>query len=345
MQITADVLELSHRLLYHPGLFPRRPLREEELPDQLACLRRRRAEDPVPPRGELRRQAHRCRRAGIRALASGDPHYPAALELLDKPPPLIFLRGTLPLCEKAVALVGSRRCSRSGRELARRLGVELAAAGLLVVSGLARGIDAAAHEGALEGGCTLAVLGGGLDEVYPPEHEALARRVEERGALISEFPPGTAPLPFHFPRRNRIIAALAHLTVVVEAGRKSGALITAGLARDLGRGVAALPGHPSTPSAEGSNRLLFDGVDLVTGAGEILALLNWKGGWLPGRPWDPRRCAEEEVGDVETLALRAGWSLPRALRRLAQWESEGQVVRLDGGRFVVASLAGEAGGD
>ena len=250
MQVTPELLELAHRLLYHPAHFPGSPLRAEEAGTFLERLREDVEDKELPPRSELRRQAELCSRRGIRVLLGGEPGYPESFSLLPQPPPLLFVRGMLPACEKAVALVGSRRCSRQGREFAKELARVLAGAGLPVVSGLARGIDAAAHAGALETGATVAILGGGLDRIYPPENEPLARRVEERGALLSEFPPGSPPLPFHFPRRNRLIAALADMTVVVEAGRKSGALITAAGARDLGRSVGVVPGSPLNPAAE-----------------------------------------------------------------------------------------------
>lgn len=341
MRVSKEILELAHRLLYRPALFPSEGIAAGDVDTLLDKLRAGRVSEQLPPDGELSRQAELCERRGIRALLSGEPHYPEGLRVLAKPPPAIFVRGMLPVGEKAAALVGSRRCSRQGRQFAKELARSLAGAGLPVISGLARGIDAAAHMGALETGCTVAVLGGGLDRIYPPEHESLARQVEERGALISEFPPGTVPLPFHFPRRNRVIAAMADITVVIEAGRKSGALITAGQARDLGRDVGVVPGNPLNPSAAGSNRLLYDGVEPVLGPREVFEMIQWRGGWIEGRPWDPKRCVEEEVDDVETLALRAGWSLSRAMRKLEEWEAEDRVTRLGGGRFRVEELAAE----
>jgi DNA processing protein len=171
----------------------------------------------------------------------------------------------------AIAVVGARRATPSGLELARRIGVDLARAGFTVVSGLARGIDAAAHRGALEGGGrTIAVLGSGLDRIYPEEHEALARSIVERGTLLSEQPPGVAPLGGHFPKRNRIIAGMAWATVVVEGTHNSGSLITANLALEEGRLVFAVPGNVGEPNAEGTNALLRSGAHCCRGAEDVL---------------------------------------------------------------------------
>jgi DNA processing protein len=179
--------------------------------------------------------------------------------------------GLAPDDRLAIAVVGARRATAPGLELARLLGSGLARAGFTVVSGLARGIDAAAHHGALEaGGRTIAVLGSGIDRVYPSDHEALARAIETSGALLSEQPFGTAPLAAHFPRRNRIIAGMAWATVVVEGTHNSGSLITANLALEEGRLVFAVPGNVGEPNAEGTNALLRSGAHCCRGASDIL---------------------------------------------------------------------------
>jgi len=197
-------------------------------------------------------------------LRPGDERYPALLGAIPSPPRL-QIRGSLePSDALAVAIVGSRRPTPYGVEVAEALAAELAARGVTIVSGLARGIDAAAHRGALQGGGrTLAVLGHGIDVVYPPEHRDLFRAIEGQGAVISQFPKGTAPLPYNFPLRNRTIAGLTLGVVVVEAGERSGALITAGLAADLGREVFAVPGRVTSETSRGPHGLLRDGAILV----------------------------------------------------------------------------------
>ena len=336
MHPDAELLEIAHRLLYRPerirsivesGRSPRRiltALREEAPPEDMPGAR------------ELVLQEELCRRRRIRCVVWGEPDYPRGLRVLAEPPPVLFYRGELPATTlRPLGIVGSRRASRAGLEMSRRLGRAAAAAGHPVVSGLARGIDQAAHRGSLEVGETWAVMGCGLDRVYPPEAESLGEEIARRGALISEFPPGCPPLPFHFPRRNRIIAALSAGLLVVEAGEKSGALRTAQECRELGRELGAVPASPANPSAAGSNRLLAEGCHLVLGP-EDLPLL-WGEERLPEEEargiWTAERCAREGIDRVELLAARAGWLLTEALEILAVWEREGRVERLEGGRF------------
>ena len=197
-------------------------------------------------------------------LRPGDDGYPALLGAITAPPAL-HVRGALTTDDAlAIAIVGSRRATPYGLDVAESLAADLAARGVTIVSGLARGIDSAAHRGALgAGGRTIAVLGSGIDVIYPPEHRALAREIEGRGALVSQFAPGTAPRPWNFPARNRTLAALALGVVVVEAGERSGALITAALAGDLGREVFAVPGKITDPMSQGPLRLLQDGAKLI----------------------------------------------------------------------------------
>ncbi len=197
-------------------------------------------------------------------VAPGDEGYPLQLRELPDPPAL-YVRGAVRREDAlAVAIVGSRRATPYGLSVAERLAGDLAARGVTIVSGLARGVDSAAHRGALAaGGRTLAVLGGGLDRVYPPENRALAAAIVERGAVLSQFPPGTPPLAHHFPERNRVIAGLGLGTIVVEAGESSGALITAGLAGELGRLVLAVPGPITSEMSRGTNGLVRDGATLI----------------------------------------------------------------------------------
>jgi len=210
---------------------------------------------------------------GADLLVFGEPAYPRALAAIDDAPPTLATRGHRHLLERpAVALVGARNASSGGRTLARRLARDLAEAGWLVVSGLARGIDAAAHEGALEGG-TAAVLAGGVDVVYPAENAALQEAVASRGLLLAELPPGVEPQARHFPRRNRIISGLCLGVVVVEAAPRSGSLITARLAAEQGREVMAIPGSPLDPRARGCNDLLRQGATLVESAEDVLQAL------------------------------------------------------------------------
>src|SRR5205809_7697265 len=198
-------------------------------------------------------------------LTPGDPRYPALLGVIASPPS-VHVRGAIVAADGlAIAIVGSRRASTYGLEVAERLAFDLAARGVTIVSGLARGIDAAAHRGALAAdGRTIAVLGCGIDVVYPPENARLMRQVEERGAVLSQFPPGTPPLPYNFPTRNRTLAGLALGVVIVEAGERSGALVTAGYAGDLGREVFAVPGRITSATSAGTNRLIQDGAKLIT---------------------------------------------------------------------------------
>ncbi|MFN2424903.1 MAG: DNA-processing protein DprA [Candidatus Binatia bacterium] len=225
------------------------------LPPAIAILRR-----IWPQRAS--RALDSCRRAGIRIAAYGSESYPASLAGLSDPPLVLFWRGAEPTisCTPAVAVVGSRRCSEYGERTAARIGREAAAARIVVVSGLARGIDAAAHRGALETGRTSAVLAGGLDRIYPGEHCSLAERVvASGGCLLSEQPPGVGPRPWLFPFRNRIITGLCVATVVVEAGMRSGSLASARHAVDQGRDVFAVPGPIDSPVSEGCNWLLTQG--------------------------------------------------------------------------------------
>lgn len=219
------------------------------------------------PACSARRTLERCAAAGVATLVYGSPGYPRALGDLSAPPSVLFALGRTELLQDpGVAIVGSRRATAYGRRVARRLGARLAGEGRCVVSGMAMGIDAAAHRGALPGP-TAAVLGSGVDVVSPPRNERLYRAIVETGVAVSEYAPGVRAEPHHFPTRNRIIAALAGDVVIVEASRRSGALITAGIALDLGREVHAVPGPIDRPTSEGTNRLIADGAGVIVDAG------------------------------------------------------------------------------
>ncbi len=219
------------------------------------------------------RAVEAAQRLGGRTLIAADPEYPELLRQIPDPPPLLFALGDLSLLGRpAVAIVGSRDHTTYGAEVARALAWGLGSGGIVVVSGMARGLDAVAHTGALDGGgATIGVLGNGLGVVYPAANRTLYQRVAERGLLLTEFPPGEKPTAGSFPRRNRLISGLARVTVVVEAAEGSGALITAGTALDQGREVMAVPGPISSPSSVGANRLIRDGAEPLLSSDDLLA--------------------------------------------------------------------------
>lgn len=227
----------------------------------------------IAPRADVEAEAETLARFGASLIALSEPAYPAALAAIDDAPPLISLKGNPGLLDRpAAALVGARNASANGRLLAARLAADLAEAGFLVVSGLARGIDTAAHAAALDGG-TLAVMAGGIDIVYPPQNRELYEAIAARGLLLSEQPPGIAPQARHFPRRNRLISGLSLGVVVVEAAERSGSLITARMAGEQGREVFAVPGSPLDPRARGCNLLLRQGATLVESAADVIEAL------------------------------------------------------------------------
>ena len=235
---------------------------------------------PAGSQSRLRDDALRAiadgERRGARFLMLGDSDYPASFLELGDPPPFLFILGDLSrITQPAVAIVGTRRATSYGERVTTALSGALASAGATIVCGMARGIDAAAHRAALAcGGITVAVLGTGVDVAYPVAHRSLHRAIEERGVVISEFPCGTRAAPGSFPRRNRLIAALTRMTLVIEAGEKSGALITADHATDLGRDIAAVPGQVDSPQSMGSNKLIRDGVHAVLSASDALSLVG-----------------------------------------------------------------------
>jgi DNA processing protein len=212
-----------------------------------------------------------CARDGIRTVLRGDAAWPEVIEVLTDPPETLFVRGDVELLqERSIGIVGTRECSHEGARFTRRMARELAEAGWCIVSGLARGIDAAAHQGALDAdGGTAAVLGCGLDVSYPPENRSLQRAIARAGVLVSEFPPGVEPARYRFPRRNRILAALSSAAVVVECGVRSGARITARFALEQGKDVFVVPGWPESPYSAGPLLLLREGARAVRSAADL----------------------------------------------------------------------------
>lgn len=299
---------------------------------------------------ELRAQAvealSSARGLGIDAIAWGDSRYPALLASIPDPPLVLWLKGQPALLSQpAVAIVGSRAATPYGIEAASRLAGDLAAAGALVVSGLARGIDSTAHRAALDaGGDTAAVLGSGVDVIYPPEHRDLADEIVRHGAVLSELPPGTRPLAFHFPARNRLISGLSLAVVVVEAAERSGSLITAGCALEQGRAVMAVPGNVLSGRHRGCHALIKDGAAVVESAEDVLAELRTsslrphsdEGSGTP--PSDPLLACmlPGESYDVEVLGRETGLGAAQLLSRLLELELRGAVRRLGGGRFIRA---------
>jgi DNA processing protein len=244
----------------------------EALPD---IARRGGRQKPLEiyPKAAAEREFARLGALGAKLVGWGEPDYPVALAAIDDAPPLISLRGRIPLLDKpAIAIVGARNASASGRRFARDLALQLGQHGFLVVSGMARGIDAAAHEGALPTG-TAAVLAGGIDSIYPEENRDLTDAVAERGVLIAEMPVGTQPKARHFPRRNRIISGCSRGVIVVEAAFRSGSLTTARLALEQGREVFAVPGSPLDPRCRGTNDLIRRGATLLESVEDVLNTL------------------------------------------------------------------------
>jgi DNA processing protein len=285
--------------------------------------------------------AYRSRLAarGLRFVGRADEEYPSLLRELQDPPPGLFLRGAATaelLRAPAVAIVGARTCSSYGTQVARLLGRELAAAGVLVLSGLARGVDGEAHRGALEsGGATAAVLGCGVDRDYPAAHAQLAARICKRGLVVSEYAPGVEPAPWRFPARNRIIAGLAAAAVVVEARERSGALITADFALEAGREVFAVPGEITSALSAGTNGLLRLGATPLTCAGDVLDALGVEAptALLP-EFGDTAACVlaalSEEAAGVDQLVRGTGLDAAAVATALAELELAGAVAEAEG---------------
>jgi DNA processing protein len=263
-------------------------------------------------RDEAERDLERADELGARFVARDEPDYPPLLRHIEQAPPLICLKGRVDLfAMPAVAVVGTRSASALGRKFARELSVALGKSGLLVVSGLARGIDTVAHEASLETG-TVAVLAGGIDVIYPPENESLYHAIAERGVLATEMTPGTVPRAESFPRRNRLISGISLGVLVVEAALRSGSLITARLAGEQGREVFAVPGSPLDPRCAGTNKLLREGATLVTGASDVIDVMRDLDGrarrdatgFVESAPLDPEDEPDADSGSEPDLHAR-----------------------------------------
>lgn len=297
---------------------------------------------------DLAHELERVRRSGAEAIALADDAYPRVLKEIASPPLVLFVRGRLQLeDEHAIAIVGTRRPTAYGKDVAAQLSRDLAAHGVTVVSGLARGIDRVAHEAALEaGGRTIAVLGSGIDVVYPPEHARLAERIVEQGALVTEFPPGEQPLAKNFPVRNRLISGLSLGVVVVEAPRKSGALITATFAVDQGRTVYAVPGPIFSPMSAGTLQLLRDGATPVGSASDILEDLRLEARQLAldVRAVLPTTAEERTIlahltpgpCHIDDLAAQVGLGISQVSALLMQMQLKGLVRHLGAQHYAAA---------
>ena len=287
-----------------------------------------------------------CR--GIHVVAWNERGFPRALLTLTDHPPAIWHRGPLTVFDApAVAIVGSRAASAVAIETATRLASDLASRGIIVVSGLARGVDSAAHRGALRTGRTIAVLGSGHDRIYPAEHEGLAAEIAEAGAVISEYPPGTSPLPMFFPMRNRLISGLSRAVVVIEANEKSGSLITAACALEQGRDVMAVPGNVLSGRSRGAHALIRDGAKIVESADDIVDELRM-GSRLSATSISDVSAGSSAVSadpimdrmdagqpyDIDGLAALSGLDHVQLMSRLIDLELQGRVRRVGSGRFM-----------
>ncbi|MFN3857737.1 MAG: DNA-processing protein DprA [Caulobacter sp.] len=306
----------------------------------------------IPTLADAERELAAGERLGATLLCSADAAFPHLLSVLDPPPPLIWVRGDVALTgRRSVAVVGARTASAGGQRFARGLSAQLGEAGLTVVSGLARGIDAAAHEGSLPSGA-VAVLGGGVDDIYPPDNAGLYARMVEQGAVISESPPGYRAQARDFPRRNRIISGLSLAVVVVEAELRSGSLITARLAAEQGREVLAVPGSPLDPRAKGTNDLIRQGAQMCEGVDDVLKALGearlrepdaapWRGASVEDREVDAVR---EEIAALVSATPISRDELVRATRAptpvvlaaLTELALAGRVELLPGGMVASA---------
>ena len=336
----------------------------EALPE-LARRGGRRRPPRICPQDEAERELDALEALGARVLTLADSEYPSALAAIDDPPPVLSVLGDPALpSRRAVAIVGARNASANGRRFARQLALGLGEAGLAVTSGLARGIDTAAHEGALDSG-TVAVLAGGPDVVYPRENGALYQGIRERGAVVSEMPAGLVPQARHFPRRNRLISGLSLGVLVVEAAPRSGSLITARLALEQGREVFAVPGSPLDPRARGCNHLIRQGAVLTESAEDVLETLD---GFLaerrirpetaPGPAPEAPEPGQDEASEarvivkqllgpspvlLDEVARQAQLSAAMVNRVLLELELAGRVVRHPGNRVSLTTDGGDTG--
>ncbi len=282
----------------------------------------------------------------IRILTWNEPEYPAKLKEVDQPPPVLYLRGEITLEDSwAVAIVGTRAVTPYGRQVTEELSAALIANGVTIVSGLARGVDAIAHSAAVKaGGRTIAVLGSGVDKIYPPEHRGLAEKIATQGAVISDYAPGTPPDAANFPPRNRIISGLSRAVVVVEAGETSGALITASFAAEQGREVFAVPGGIYAPQSKGTNRLIFNGAKPLLAARDVLETLDLTRNVerrevrkvLPSDPTEAAllQALGPEPRHVDDLRAATGLPIDKVSSTLTLMELKGMVRQVGGMNYV-----------
>ncbi len=335
-------------------------LRQEGLPPSVVTALRR---EPDPEGlARVRQEMRLIERGESSILTILDAAYPARLAMIPDPPPLLYVRGDLPSCDDhAIAIVGSRKATPAGALMTQELSRRLAEVGFTIVSGLARGIDAAAHRGALAAQArTIAVVGCGVDRTYPPEHARLRKDIEAHGAVVSELPLGSPPLPHHFPRRNRIISGLSLGVVVSEASRKSGSLITARLALEQNREVFAIPGSVRSGTHQGAHGLIKQGAILVEEAGDVVEeLLPQLDGPFRDRvkkavfqeTTAPVLTAKEErvlslVGEdpvsIDEVLLEAPFDLAEVMSLLLNLELRGCIHQVSGSRYIRSAGGGEA---
>lgn len=335
------------------------------------ALRETAAKKKVPSRQWAEEELERVRSFGAVVLSSADPRYPQKLSELDDAPPLLYVKGNIALLNHrpAVAVVGIRNATIIGRKLTSKISFELTENDVLIVSGMARGIDAAAHKGAMYAkerrGPTIAVLGTGIDRIYPPENEELYHQIGEQGLLVSEYPMGTNAQSGNFPRRNRIVAALSEAVLVAEATGKSGSLITARMAADRNRLIFAIPGSPGEARSEGPNSLLRRGALWAENAADILNVLNSKIRPEPLRPTDGGECdlftktldnlqktadippvkncdknsilayLSAEGTDTDEIIRSSGLDAPSVAMLLIELEMEDKIIRLPGNKIAL----------
>ena len=337
------VLRASRDELIQSGCSPQLADAIRRGPDSSACR-------------SLERELKAIERGRIEVRSVLDPTYPTRLKMIADPPPLLYITGTLTeQDELAVAIVGARRATAAGRAMTEELSHDLAGSGMTVVSGLARGVDAAAHRGALAAqGRTIAVLGCGIDRTYPPEHERLRRQIEERGAILSEVPVGAPPHSHHFPRRNRIISGLSLGVIVTEAAISSGSLITARLAAEQGREVFAVPGFVKEDTSRGTNALLKEGAALIERAQDVStrSCRSWNRRCVCACSLLERRtCRGDQLGKeeqrvydalsydpltVDDVIVTTGLSVSTVMASLLSLELRQRVRQLPGQRYLRA---------
>ncbi|HEB12980.1 MAG TPA: DNA-protecting protein DprA [Actinobacteria bacterium] len=289
---------------------------------------------------DLQAQERKLTKLGIDFITRAEKAYPTSLKQIHDPPAVLFIKGSLQSVNQHVAIVGSRKCTEYGRMVAQEMGAALAEAGITIVSGMARGIDTAAHKGALKTGRTIAVFGSGVENVYPPENRELAVKISQAGALISEYPPGTSVRPLNFPARNRIISGLSKVLVIVEASRKSGALITADFALEQGKDIMVVPGSVRSATSGGCHRLIKEGAAVAESADDVLELLGLEAGTSPEMQLE---LSAQEVRllslidyyktHVDMIIERDGRENLEILSELTLMEARGLVCRHAGGWY------------